>query len=316
MSKKNSLIIILFLLILFSFCSKNEQNNKTEATGNESAALIINNKEIVIIEGHSLTNSDFKNYLRSKYSDLKSVLNKENLISRLFDSFIEYLIILKSSESENISISDKEIAEYSGKNNIYLNSATKNFVINLLKIEKYLFYKVYKTISISKYEIDKYYNLNRKDFFHKQQIELYQILLKDRDKAIKIRAELLNNPSNFENIAKTKSVSQESTKNGYMGLFEHGDLPKEMENVVFSLPVNHISRVIESQFGFHIFKVSKKIRGKQKYLKDVRKKIEKVLINKQMLQEFSRYMKILRNSINIKIFYNNLFFKYSDPKGE
>ena len=101
-----------------------------------------------------------------------------------------------------------------------------------------------------------------------------------------------------------------------MGVFERGDLPKEMETVVFSLPVNQISRVVESEFGFHIFKVSKIHGGKQKYLKDVSEEIEKILFNTKMIYEYTRYMRILRNNINVKIFYENLFFKYSILKGD
>ena len=176
--------------------------------------------------------------------------------------------------------------------------------------------KIYNNISVSKYEIQKYYNLNKKDFSQKQQVKLYQILLKSKEEAIKVRGELLNNSSEFEQIAKAKSISQESVRNGYMGTFEQGDLPKEMETVVFSLPVNQISRVVESQFGYHIFKVSARQRSKQRYLKDVSDDIEKIIFNNKMIYEFTRYMKILRNNINIKVYYENLFFEYSDLKGD
>lgn len=314
---KHNLIIILSLIFI-SYCGSSNGVNETP-TGiehSESEASIINKKIIVSLDDNEISNSDFKFFLRSKYSDLKIVLDKDNLISRLFDSFIEHSIILISSENENITITDEEILEYSGKNNIHLSESTKNSVRDLLRIEKYLLIKIYNNLTVSKYEVQKYYNLNRKDFSQKQQIELYQILLKSREEAITVRGELLNNPSGFESLAKSRSVSQESVKNGFMGVFEQGDLPKEIETVVYSLPVNQISRVVESQFGFHIFKVAKRRRSKQKYLKSVTEDIKKIIFNKKMIYEFTRYMKILRNNINIKIYYENLFFNYSYLKGE
>ena len=259
---KHNLIIILSL-IFFSYCGSSDGvNDISDNDHSESEASIINKKIIASFDGDEISNSDFKFFLRSKYSDLKNILDNDHLISRLFDSFIEHLIILRSSENENITITDDEILEYSGKSNINLNESSKNSVRDLLRIEKYLLAKIYNNLKVSKYEIQKYYNLNRKDFSRKQQIELYQILLKSREEAIKVRGELLNNSSEFENIAKSRSVSQESVKNGFMGVFEKGDLPKEIENVVYSLPVNQISRVVESQFGFHIFKVAKRHRSK------------------------------------------------------
>jgi len=309
---------MLVLLFLFAaYCNSPDNSNVSPETNHtDSEASIINNKIIASLDDHELLNSDFKKYLRSKYSDLKNVLDNDNLKSRLFDSFIEHSVILVSSINDNIIITDNEISEYSSKNEIHLNESTKRSISDLLRIEKYLFNKIYNNISVSKYEIQKYYNLNRKDFSQKQQIKLFQILLKSREEAIKVRGELLNSPSRFESIARSHSISQESVKDGFMGIFEKGDLPKEMESVVSSLPVNQISRVVESQFGFHIFKVAKRQRGKQKYLKSVSEDIEKIIFSKKMISEFTRYMKIIRNSIKIKINYENLFFSYSDLKGE
>lgn len=311
------LIIIITLLLLFACCNSNTSEKETsESVKSESEASIINNKVIALLDDYELTNFDFKNYLRAKYSDLKSILNNSNLTSRLFDSFIEHSVILKSSENETISITDQEISGYSGENDVQLNENTKTSITGIIRIEKYLYKKIYNNISVSKYEIQKYYNQNRSDFLQKQRIELYQILLENREEAIKIRGELLNNPSAFESIAKDKSVSQESVKNGFMGEFEKGDLPKEMENVVNSLPVNQISRVFESEFGFHIFKVSKRQSGKQRHLKDVSEDIEKIIFNKKMNYEFTRYLKILRKNIKIQINFDNLFFDYHDLKGD
>ena len=308
--------IMISSLLLFSHCTSPDPDSENQAPAQiESEAAKINNKIIAVLDELELTNSDFKNYLRSKYSDLKSILVNNNLTSRLFDSFIEHLILLKSSGNEKITITEQEIMDYSGKNHLQLNDNTKRTITDIFRIEKYLYKKIYINISISKYEIQKYYNQNRKDFSRKQRIELFQILLNSKEEAIKIRGELLNNPSAFENLARSKSISQESVKNGYMGSFEKGDLPKEMESVVNSLPVNQISRVVESPFGFHIFKVSKRERGKQKYLKDLSEDIEKIIFNKKMIYEFTRYMKILRKNIKVTIIYDNFFFDYQDLKG-
>lgn len=309
---------MLILIFVFSlYCnSPDKAKNQYDDNQSDSEASIINKKKIASLDDHELLNSDFKSYLRSKYSDLKNVLDNNSMTSRLFDSFIEHSILLRSSINENITITDDEISEYSGKNDIHINESTKRSISDLLRIEKYLFKKIYNNLEVSKYEIQKYYNLNRKDFSLKQRIELFQILLKSREEAIKVRGELSNNPAQFENIARSRSVSQESVKDGFMGVFEKGDLPKEMESVVSSLPVNQISRVVESQFGFHIFKVSKRQRGRQKYLQNVSEDIEKIIFNKKMIDEFTRYMKIIKKNIKINIYYENLFFSYSDLKGE
>jgi len=310
--------LILFTFFLLSCNSSNDElkGQNTIKNNDLSKASLINGKIIIILDNYEISNLDFKNYLRSKYSDLKSIFSENNLMSRLFDSFIDYSIILKSCENESINITEKEILDYSGNKNLQINNTTRETIINHLKIEKFLYTKIYKNISVSEYEIQKYYKLNKKDFFQNDKVELYQILLKTRKEAIEIRGNLLLNPSEFTGIAKSSSISPESAKDGYMGIFEKGELPKDVENVVFSLPSNQLSRVVESQFGFHIFKVKKKIRRKQQYLKNVNDKIKNIIFNTKMSDEFSRYLKILKKNINMKIICDKLFFNYSKIKGE
>ncbi len=318
MKKIYHLTLIMIAIALFSCNYSNDQSKHTDTQKKieSSKAYIINNKIIISIDDRKISNSDFKNYLRSKYSDLKNIFSENNLMSRLFDSFVNYSIILQFCEDEEISISEKEISDYAINKNLELNTLSKETIINQLKIEKFLYNKIYKNISVSKYEIRKYFKLNKKDFFQKQKIELYQILLKTRNEAIKVKDILLNNPSKFAEIAKTSSISPESAKSGYMGIFEKGELPKEMESIIFSLPTNNISRVVESQFGFHIFKVKKKFGKKQQYLKSVNDKIKNIIFNTKMNDEFSRYLKILTKNIDLKISYDKLFFNYSKIKGE
>ena len=95
-------------------------------------------------------------------------------------------------------------------------------------------------------------------------------MVNDREKLLKIRSELLKQPSRFEEIARSESISPEAANGGAMGFFEKGMLPQEMEEVVFSLKVNEISPIVESPYGFHLFKVTQKRKARMQLLADVK----------------------------------------------
>ena len=73
---------------------------------------------------------------------------------------------------------------------------------NVLKVQKYLLANVYKDIAVSDAEVAQFYESHLTDFRKTEEIQLFQIMVKDREKLLKIRQELLNQPSRFEEVAR------------------------------------------------------------------------------------------------------------------
>ena len=145
---------------------------------------------------------------------------------------------------------------------------------------------------------------------------LYQILVKEKEKAIKIRGILKNSPQKFEEIALKDSVSHESKNNGLMGYFEKGELPEEMEKVVFSLRINEISPVVESPYGYHIFKIKRRRRKRLLFLSKVKPQIENKLLSEKLRTTYQDFLETLNTKLNIDIKYEKLFFEYKRNTGE
>jgi len=92
----------------------------------------------------------------------------------------------------------------------------------MLKVQKYLLANVYKDITVSDAEVAQFYEAHLADFRKTEEIHLFQIMVKDREKLLKIRQELLNQPARFEEVAHRESISPEATNGGAMGFFEKG----------------------------------------------------------------------------------------------
>ena len=73
----------------------------------------------------------------------------------------------------------------------------------------------------------------------------------------KLRDDLSKSPEKFKDIAVQKSDCASASNGGSLGEFGEGMMVKEFEVAAFSLEVNQISDLVETDFGFHIIKRDK-----------------------------------------------------------
>ena len=76
-----------------------------------------------------------------------------------------------------------------------------------------------------------------------------------KEKAAGILAELKKNPKQFAELAKKYSQDPSGAKGGDLGTFGRGAMVKPFDDAVFSMKVNQISDLVESEFGYHIIRL-------------------------------------------------------------
>lgn len=125
-----------------------------------------------------------------------------------------------------------------------------------------------------------------------------------KQKTEKIRTELVNG-AEFEELAKKHSDDQASAgMGGDLGFFVRGQMVPEFEQVAFSLPVGEISKVVETEFGYHIIKVEeKKAPSKLKY-EDVKAELSEYLYRLAAKDKLDEFLKDMRAKTTIKIMGN------------
>lgn len=121
---------------------------------------------------------------------------------------------------------------------------------------------------------------------------------KARERASAILLQLRKTPGSFAELAKKSSEDPGSAaKGGDLGYFSRGMMVGPFEDAAFRLKLNEISALVESDFGFHIIKVTGIKPGKTKSLDQVRPEIEGELKRQKAVRRFAEMAESFSNLV-------------------
>ncbi len=185
-----------------------------------------------------------------------------------------------TSQQREISVAEFKTKDYMTKANIaekdmqafYEQNKSKFLAPEQVKAEFVVFSlaNILPSISVTEDEIKTFYKTNSDKFQNQQQREASHILLaisknappaekaKVKAKADDILSQIRKSPKEFEVLARKFSQDPESAKKGGdLGAFGRGMMVKPFDDAVFSMKVNEVSNIVESDFGYHIIKLTK-----------------------------------------------------------
>ena len=269
-------------------------------------------------------NADFEKHLRLIVGDEFKTLDLIS-ISRLIDSFVEDKMLLTAAKNSDLSVSWQEQKQYLAKasndslpdgTDSPLNEMETQSLLERFLIEKYIYEKV-KNIEVEQDEIRDYYDVNKREFLRPERVSVSQILLDTEEKAVEVY-DKVNGSSEvvFQQMAKEVSSGVEAPKGGHLGIFEMNQLPAEMEKVIFSLKEGETSKVVESAYGFHVFRLDKKLEPELEVLERVSIDIRVKILDQKIKQFVSRHLIDLKDTMDWEFFPNNLSFPYQRNSNE
>lgn len=121
---------------------------------------------------------------------------------------------------------------------------------------------------------------------------------KAKAKAEELLAEIRKTPAAFADLAKKNSDDPGSaSKGGDLGFFGRGMMVKPFEDSAFALKDGEISGVVESDFGFHIIKLTGIHAAKEKPLAEVKSEIEAELKKTAAARKFAEAAEAFSNMV-------------------
>ena len=121
---------------------------------------------------------------------------------------------------------------------------------------------------------------------------------KARDKAQSLLDQVRKAPASFGDLAKKNSDDPGSaSKGGDLGYFSLGMMVKAFEETAFRLKANETSGLVESEFGFHIIRVTGIKAAKGRGLEQVRAEIERELKKQRAGRKFAEAAETFSNLV-------------------
>jgi peptidyl-prolyl cis-trans isomerase C len=119
-------------------------------------------------------------------------------------------------------------------------------------------------------EIANYYQAHQADLAVPESVTLRQILVGTLNEARDVKRRLGKDPKAFDAIARSQSKGVESAAGGYMGRFERGQLPPELEAVAFAQPEGGASEPVQTALGYHVLRVESRQQAREPSLDEAR----------------------------------------------
>jgi peptidyl-prolyl cis-trans isomerase C len=277
-------------------------------------------KPVVQVNDHSLTAKSFADHLARELKNFDALAAKDpNNVKRAKEDVIR-VYILQTLIEDYAKASDLSVdeAELEKEINLFRSSypddlsfrralAEENLSMSDWKEElrkTLISHKVFKKLNEkiaapSDADIHKYYEENKNLYKRKERIYLRQIILDELSKAQSVRDELKKR--DFIELAKKYSVAPEAKNGGLVGWVEKGSV--DIFDKAFTLPIGGMSQVLESSYGFHIFKVERKTGPGFATVEEVRSEIVQALRGKKEQAEFASWLdkqirssRVLRNN--------------------
>ena len=294
--------------------------------------------KVAVVNGNVISKQDFdvsyNTYVKQVTMEAKRPLTESELDQikgDVLEQLIEQQLLYQAALKQNIQIDEESyiqsIAELDEqlKNNPSFKSEVEksnysmedihNQIREQFMINSFVNEKFFSSATVNDEEIKLYYEKNKEQFLLPEKISAQHILIKPtppdnketRANALKkikeIQEELKSNPD-FESLAKSFSQCPSKEKGGDLGFFTRGQMVPPFEEAAFALGINEISDVVETQFGFHLIKVTGKVPGKTIEFDQVKDQLKASLTKQKAMENVDHFLNDAKKSGSIQLFLN------------
>lgn len=180
-------------------------------------------------------------------------------------------------------------------------------------IETWVKKNIMPKIKITDKEVKTFYEEHKEQFKNPETVTASHILIKPennseeakkaaKEKAESLLAKIKDGSESFEKLAEEESACPSGKKSkGNLGEFRHGQMVKEFEDAAFAMKPGQISNVVETQFGYHIIKVTAKKESKLVPFEKVEGFIRQQLTGQKIQEDIQKALEAEKKAENVKI---------------
>ncbi len=231
------------------------------------------------------------------------------LRKRVLDDLVDRALLLQQARARSIAIDQDQVeraflrvrGEYPGTyfddllaRERLSQAELKARLKEQLTVERLFHDEVFPRVLIPPGDVEKWYADHPADFSEPERVRVLQVVVSNRDEAVTLRDKLRRDPSRFAEVARASSIAPEGKNGGELGWIGRGTGFPEVFDVCFSLPVNYVSDVVPSPYGYHVFRVVERKAASKRTLDQARGEITERLLRDRRALAQEEYLAALR----------------------
>ncbi|MDP5275728.1 peptidylprolyl isomerase [Chengkuizengella axinellae] len=330
-TKNNSkiwIIISLFIVGLIALAvvtaldnnpSADKDNNTTDTElSNES------NEEQSSLDSEIVATVNGEEISQDKLFDLMvQQLGKEST-DALIQQLIDEALVSQELEKEGLAVTEEDIANGVTKEIEFFKSSfgsdeeveaylmqygmsledyeklVEDMIPFQLQIEKLFESKV----EVTEEDVAAYYEENLAYYTEEEQVQASHILVETLEEAEDLLQQI-NDGADFAELAKTYSTDPGSGANGGdLGFFGRGMMVPEFDEAAFNLSVGEVSEIVQTDFGYHIIKVTDKKEASKATLEEKQEEIKEELTKVKTGEEYQLWIEETKTGSDIEVLFN------------
>jgi peptidyl-prolyl cis-trans isomerase C len=285
---------------------------------------------IARVNGQDVAKADFDRLLKQTEMQAGQPVPKERrdeIYRAIVDQLVTYTALVQETRARGVEVSDGEAKEVSDARIAELRKqipdeaaftkalAERNMTLDRLRadirkdlaINKMMEAELAGAPAVTDADVREFYDKNPDEFTG---VRASHILIKPDgfDEASKKKAraaidDVLKQAkagSDFAELAKKHSSDGSAQQGGDLGFFTKGRMVPEFSKAAFALPAGQISDVVETQFGYHIIKVTER---KDVPFEEASPKIRGFLTEKSRDEQRQAFVAAVKNKSKIEVLF-------------
>lgn len=274
---------------------------------------------IALINGREVHRAEFEQFFALKVGEFTAPDDADSLKSKMLDEFIRRRVVLDEAARAGLTITDAEISQ-AAQDNPQMKSTTagsgaREELARDLLVEKCYQQVLLRDVKVSAEEIQQYIEKNQSRLTERGGFAVREIRVQSREEAERLRIEVTESKRDFAAVARLHSDAPNAELGG-LTRYDDGQLPDVLEKAIKPLGPGDVSQIVESGYGFHIFKLERRIQPhpideRRSQLDDRRQVLADEIVARKNQQAIDLAVDRLVASASIKIIDSGLGFTYS-----
>ncbi|HZG75014.1 MAG TPA: peptidylprolyl isomerase [Paenibacillus sp.] len=228
------------------------------------------------------------------------------------DQLIVERLLDKEAAKQNVSVTDADydkeigkIKEQNGWDDATFNEQLKGAGFTLDELKEQMKPQIVLTklvepqIQVTDEELQTYYEENKAQYETPEQVKASHILVETKAEADDLLAQIKGG-ADFAELAKAHSKDGSAAQGGDLGFFGKGQMVAPFEEAAFALEIGEVSEVVESEFGFHIIKLTDKKAAATATFEEKKEEIRETVFQQKLGERTTAYVEELRSAAKIE----------------